>query len=150
MRCQHAVPTTPIASASLMPYRPCCSPTIDACLGVCRVGCVKALYLVLLAFSLCLTVVGTDKKSLTKEESAKVIEAAIRKSLNKPIGELTKADLEKVRELGLLYTAITDAGLKEVAKAKPKAPIRIGSQLQLFIDHFLICLLFTSPSPRDS
>ena len=64
------------------------------------VGSVKALYLALLAFSLCLTVVGADKKPLTKEESAKVIEAAIRKSLNKPTGELTKVDLEKVRELG--------------------------------------------------
>jgi len=82
------------------------------------VGSVKALYLALLSFSLCLTVVGADKKPLTKEESAKVIEGAIRKSLNKPTGELTKADLEKVRKLGLLYTAITDAGLKEVAKLK--------------------------------
>jgi hypothetical protein len=31
-------------------------------------------------------------------------------------GKLTKADLEKVNELGLLYPKITDAGLKEVAK----------------------------------
>jgi hypothetical protein len=37
-----------------------------------------------------------DKKPLTKKESAKVIEAAIRKSLKKSTGELTKADLERV------------------------------------------------------
>ena len=42
---------------------------------------------------------AADKKPLTKEESAKVIEAAIRISLKKPTGELTKADFEKVRKL---------------------------------------------------
>ena len=45
------------------------------------------------------------QKPLTKEESAKVIEAAIRKSLKyigeSPTGELTRADLEKVTELEL-------------------------------------------------
>ena len=38
------------------------------------------------------TVLAADKKPLTKEESAKVIEAATRKSLKNPTGELTKAD----------------------------------------------------------
>lgn len=42
---------------------------------------------------------GDDKKPLTKEESAKVIEVTIRKAVNKPTGELTKADLEKVTKL---------------------------------------------------
>ena len=51
---------------------------------------------------------AADKKPLTKEESAKVIEAAIRKSLKKPTGELTKADLEKVRELYLVDDQLTD------------------------------------------
>ena len=46
---------------------------------------------------------GADKKPLTKEESAKVIEAAIRKELRKPAGELTKADLEKVTELNFAF-----------------------------------------------
>ena len=32
--------------------------------------------------------IGADKKPLTKEESAKVIEAAIRKDIKKPTGEL--------------------------------------------------------------
>ena len=47
----------------------------------------------------CLPLLAADKKPLTKEESAKVIEAAIRISLKKPNGELTKADFEKVRKL---------------------------------------------------
>ena len=58
---------------------------------------------------------GADKKPLTKEESAKVIEAAIRKSLKKPTGELTKADLEKVRELYLVHDQLTDVkGLEKL------------------------------------
>ena len=59
-------------------------------------------------FCLCVPLMGADKKPLTKEESAKVIEAAIRKSLKKPTGELTKADLEKVRELYLIHDQLTD------------------------------------------
>ena len=58
-----------------------------------------------------------DEKPLTKEQSA-IVEKAIRKSLKKPTGELTKADLEKVTRLGLVSTQITDAGLKELAKLK--------------------------------
>ena len=58
---------------------------------------------------------AADKKPLTKEESAKVIEAAIRKSLKKPTGELTKADLEKVRELYLVHDQLTDVkGLEKL------------------------------------
>ena len=44
------------------------------------------------------------------------VEKAVRKSLEKPEGELTVADLEKVNGLQLRSTQITDAGLKEVAK----------------------------------
>ena len=58
-------------------------------------------------FCLCLPLMGADKKPLTKEESAKVIEAAIRKAAKKPTGELTKADLEKVTELDLRYKQLT-------------------------------------------
>ena len=57
----------------------------------------KTLFTVL--FCLGLPLIGADKKPLTKEESAKVIEAAIRKDIKKPTGELTKADLEKVKEM---------------------------------------------------
>ena len=44
------------------------------------------------------------------------IEAAIRKQIEKPKGELTKADLEKVTSLNLDFRWVTDAGIKEVAK----------------------------------
>ena len=62
---------------------------------------------------LILTVVGqsvlaADKKPLTKEGSAKVIEAAIRKAAKKPTGELTKADLEKVTNLDLSGRQLTE------------------------------------------
>ena len=62
--------------------------------------------------------VGCGGKALTKEESAKVIEAAIRKAAKKPTGELTKAELEGVTFLTLALTPITDVGLKEVARMK--------------------------------
>ena len=53
---------------------------------------------------------------LTKEESAKVIEAAIREELYKPTGELTKADLEKVIVLDFDNNQLTDVpqGLEEL------------------------------------
>ena len=51
---------------------------------------------------------GADKKPLTKEESAKVIEAAIRKAAKKPTGELTKADLEKVTQLYLYRKQLSE------------------------------------------
>ena len=47
-------------------------------------------------------------KPLTKDEQAKVIEAAIRKELKKPTGDLTKADLEKVTLLDLIEYELTD------------------------------------------
>ncbi len=58
------------------------------------------------------------KKPLTKEESAKVIEAAIRKELKKPEGELTKADLEKVTYLRLYKKQLTvvPKGLENLTK----------------------------------
>ena len=66
-------------------------------------------------FCLCVPLMGADKKPLTKEESAKVIEAAIRKKIKKPTGELTKADLEKVRELYLVHDQLTDVkGLEKL------------------------------------
>ena len=66
-------------------------------------------------FCLCVPLMAADKKPATKEESAKVIEAAIRKSLKKPTGELTKADLGKVRELYLVHDQLTDVkGLEKL------------------------------------
>lgn len=46
------------------------------------------------------------------------IEAAIRKEVRKPTGELTKAVLEKVTRLPFSRTNITDVDLKELAKLK--------------------------------
>ena len=70
-------------------------------------------------FCLCLPLMGSDKKPLTKEESAKVIEAAIRTAAKKPTGELTKADLEKVTELNLRYKQITSlTGLEKLTQLK--------------------------------
>jgi len=47
-----------------------------------------------------------------------IVEKAIRNhfSVEKPTGELTKADLKRVTSLDLEDSKITDAGLKEVAK----------------------------------
>jgi len=65
-------------------------------------------YLLSIGLVLCLPLMAADKKPLTKEESAKIIEAAIRKELKKPTGELTKADLEKVTELDLGGNKLTE------------------------------------------
>ena len=70
-------------------------------------------------FCLCMPLMGADKKPLTKEESEKFIEAEIRYELNKPTGELTKADLEKVTELWLNGNQLTDVkGLEKLTKLK--------------------------------
>ena len=66
---------------------------------------------------LCVPLMGADKKPLTKEESAKVIEEAIREHLKKPKGELTKAVLEKVTELELSSNRMTDVkGLEKLTQ----------------------------------
>ena len=62
--------------------------------------------LLIALFCLCLTVAGEDKKPLTKEESAKVIEAAIRKEIKKPTGELTNVDFEKITVLYLYHNKL--------------------------------------------
>ena len=75
----------------------------------------KILFTVL--FCLCVPLMAADKKPATKEESAKAIEAAIRKAAKKPTGELTKADLEKVTELNLRYKQITSVtGLEKLTQ----------------------------------
>jgi len=69
--------------------------------------------------------VGCGKKEeskpvpLTKEESAKIIEAAIREELKKPTGELTQADLEKVMMLELNDKQLTSVkGLEKLTQLK--------------------------------
>jgi len=94
-------------------------PTIDASLGVGMVGGVKATFIVLLAFSLCLSAVGADEKPLIADP---VIEKEVRNDLKKPSGELPKANLEKVRWLfGPLFlngAKITDLSHRNVGKLK--------------------------------
>ena len=56
---------------------------------------------------------------LTKEESAKFIEVAIRKRIKKPVGELTDVDLEKVTRLGIVNKNLTDVkGLEKLTQLK--------------------------------
>ena len=61
----------------------------------------------------------TQKKSPPSKESAKIIEAAIRRAAKKPTGELTKADLEKVTFLDFSFNQhqLTDVkGLENLTK----------------------------------
>ena len=65
------------------------------------------------------SVLAADEKYLTKEESAKLIEAAIRKELDKPEGKLTKADLKKMTKLVLIDHRTTDVeGLEKLTQLK--------------------------------
>ena len=65
------------------------------------------------------SVLAADKKPLTKEESAKVIEAAIRKAAKKPTSELTKVDYEKVTFLSLSNKQLTSVkGLEKLTQLK--------------------------------
>ena len=57
--------------------------------------------LLIIAMVMGQSILAVDKKPLSEEESAKVIEAAIRRVAKKPTGELTKADLEKLTFLSL-------------------------------------------------
>ena len=74
-------------------------------------------YLLLIGLVLCLPSVAAEKKPLTKEGSAKVIEAAIRKSLK----EVAKCS--KLRVFRCEGTKITIAGVVELQKALPKCKI---------------------------
>jgi hypothetical protein len=72
------------------------------------------------------SVLAADDKPLIADP---IVEKAIRGpfSLGKPKGELTKADLEKVTYLGLLFTKTTDAGLKDIAKLQQLIFLNLGS-----------------------
>jgi len=88
----------------------------------------KALFTVL--FCLGLPLIGADKKPLTKEESAKVIETAIRKAAKKPTGELTKTDLDKVTKLHLDDNQLSDLkGLEKLTQITDL--VLYGNQLTL-------------------
>ena len=72
---------------------------------------------------LMIAVVGQSVVADEKPIADPIVEKAIRRSLEKPKGELTNADLEKVTWLNLFNTKITDVGLKEVAKLQQLAPL---------------------------
>ena len=55
-----------------------------------------------------------------------IVEKAVRKSLKKPKGQLTEADLAKVTAIRNV-TQITDTGLKEVAKLQQLTVLNLGS-----------------------
>ena len=59
------------------------------------------------------SVLAADKKPLIADP---IVEKAVREELEKPEGELTKADLAKVTVVYFNGTKITDAGLKELPK----------------------------------
>ena len=65
-------------------------------------------FLLMIAVVLGQSVLAADKDHLTKEESAKVIEAAIRGATKIPEGRLTKEDYKKIVELKLFDQGITD------------------------------------------
>ena len=65
------------------------------------------------------SVLAADKEPATKEESAEIIEEAIRKAAKKPEGELTKADYEKVTYLNLNGRQLTSVkGLENLTQLK--------------------------------
>ena len=75
--------------------------------------------LLMIALVIGQSVLAADKEPLTKEESARAIEAAIRKQIKKPTGELTKADYEKVTRLSIFRKQLTDVkGLEKLTKLK--------------------------------
>jgi len=106
----------------------------------------KTTLIALLALGLCL--VGCGKKPLIADPKAEkknpeptkavpaniadsIVEKEIRRILEKPEGELTKADLEQVTEIDLGGTEITDAGLKEVAKLKQLTSLELAGCEQI-------------------
>ena len=61
---------------------------------------------------------NTDVANPEKLITDPIVEKAVREELEKPQGELTEADLEKVTYLELIGTQFTDAGLKNLVKLK--------------------------------
>jgi len=60
--------------------------------------------------------VETPSKSV--EITDPVVEMEIRRQIRKPTGELTEADIKRVKNLEFIHSSITNEGVKEVAKLK--------------------------------
>ena len=69
------------------------------------------------------SVLAADEKLIADP----IVEKAVRYFLEKPEGELTEADLEKVTGLLLDNTKITDDSLKELAKLQKLGILLLGS-----------------------
>jgi len=69
------------------------------------------------------SVLAADEKALIADP---IVEKAVRASIKKPTGELTKTDLGKVTYFYLAFTKITDAGLKDVAKLQKLTYLGLG------------------------
>jgi hypothetical protein len=78
------------------------------------VGGVKALYAVLLALVVGVGCGEKKPKAVPVNIANPLVEKAIRESLNKPTDELTKADLEKVKEMASKWEK-----WPELARVKP-------------------------------
>ena len=83
----------------------------------------KAVILVLVV-ALGQPILAANKKPLIADP---IVEKAIRTSLKKPVGELTKANLERVTGLDLYRANISDVGLKELAKCKKLEGLSLDS-----------------------
>ena len=68
---------------------------------------------------------ATPSDPIQKLIADPIVEKAVRESLEKPEGEITIADLQRLIWLILSETQITDEGLKEVAKLKKLEDLRL-------------------------
>ena len=83
------------------------------------VGGVKQILLICAVVVLMGGCASAPKVFPNSPEAKAAIEAAIRKAANKPTGELTKADLERVTSLDLRNNKLTDlTGLEKLTQLK--------------------------------
>ena len=77
--------------------------------------------LLILAVMIGQSVLAADKKPLIADP---IVEAQIRLSLKKPMGDLAEADLEKVTVLVLTNNQLTDEkGLEKLTEFRLKSPV---------------------------
>ena len=86
----------------------------------------KQIFVMMAAVVLVGQSVAADEKLIADP----LIEKAVREKIDKPMGQLTEADLGKIMNLFLTNTQITGASLKEVAK--------LQNLTLLFLNHTII------------
>jgi len=105
------------------------------------------------------SVLAADKKALEAEKLTKAIETAIRDSLNKPEGELTKADFDELR--GLLMranelikqkqgqiNAAHEAGRVAGVRYPKYVPPNIAEVTDLFLEKALVSKFYSVPNAK--